>query len=315
MNKTEIINEITQGVTSRINSKKVAYQFVLEELDAARQGNDVAMLFVQDSGFFESEYVDAMQNSFEEVDGANGPQQFLLNSVMPYASNMDIMVNVRLSVVENIIKKWQLKADTGYRIKHLMNSLKKILENDEDVMPAITLNIPVPENAKARHIHFREKNISSAKNIIILVSKLTGDDDEAIIRKSLLGSQINPTDHKIHEHEYEPELKKEDTEDINIFIKFGYGVVSFFVGLSAFFVFKLLFMIPLNLMATPENLDSIKGIGALLIFLAIYLAVKYTKKLNKSGTRKSRIKKRVATIIAGFISMIITTIVVNLPII
>ena len=91
MNKTEIINEITQGVNNRINSKKVAYQFILEELDAARQGNDEAMLFIQDSGFSESEYIDAIQNSFEEVDGVNGPQQFLLNSVMPYASNMDLI--------------------------------------------------------------------------------------------------------------------------------------------------------------------------------------------------------------------------------
>ena len=145
------------------------------------------------------------------------------------------------------------------------------------------------------------------------MSKLTGDYDEAIIRKSLLGSQINPMDHKTRTNE--PELKNDTNEDINIFIKFGYGLVSFFVGLSAFFVFKLLFMIPLNLMATPENLDSIKGIGALLLFLSIYIAVKCTKKLNKSGTRKSRIKKRVATIIAGFISMIITTFIVNLPII
>ena len=145
------------------------------------------------------------------------------------------------------------------------------------------------------------------------MSKLTGDYDEAIIRKSLLGSQINPMDHKTRTNE--PELKNDTNEDINIFIKFGYGLVSFFVGLSAFFVFKLLFMIPLNLMATPENLDSIKGIGALLLFLSIYIAVKYTKKLNKSGTKKSRIKKRVATIIAGFISMIITTFIVNLPII
>lgn len=313
MNKTEIIKEVTEGVISRINSTKVAYQFVLEELDAARQGNDEAILFVQDSGFSESEYIDAMHNSFEEVDGANGPQQFLINSIMPYASNMDLMVSLRLSVVQNIINKWQLKTDTEYRIKHLLNVLKKILEDDEDVMPAITLNIPVPESAKARHIHFREKNISSAKNIISIVSKLTGNDDETIINNSLFGNQINDVDQKTNIEK--PKLNEDITEDINIFIKFGYGVVSFFVGLSAFFVFKLLFMIPLNLMATPENLDSIKGIGALLIFLAIYLAVKYTKKLNKSGNRRSRIKKRVATIIAGFISMIITTIVVNLPLI
>jgi len=109
MNITEITNEITEGVISRIHSKKVAYQFILEELDAARQGNNEAIFFVQDSGFSESEYIDAMQNSFGDVDGIDGPQQFLLKSIMPYSSNMDLMVSLRLSVIQNIINKWQLR--------------------------------------------------------------------------------------------------------------------------------------------------------------------------------------------------------------
>jgi hypothetical protein len=78
-----------------------------------------------------------MHHSFEEVDGA-GPQQFLLNSIMPYALNMDLMISLKLSVVQYIINNWQLKTDTEYRIKHLLNALKKILEDDEAAMPAIT---------------------------------------------------------------------------------------------------------------------------------------------------------------------------------
>jgi len=93
----------------------------------------------------------------------------------------------------------------------------------------------------------------------------------------------------------------------NILIRFGYGVISFIVGLSAFYVIKLIFMIPINLMSTPENIDTMKGIGGLLLILAIYLAVKYTKKLNRSGTRKSRNIKRIVTIILGVICMFSTT--------
>ncbi len=114
MNLNDLSSEITKGVSDRIATKKVALQFALEELDAARQGNDAAIQFVKNSGFSASEYEGAMQNSFEEVDGADGPQQFLLSSVMPYASDMNFMINLRLQVVKNIIDKWSLtKQDDG----------------------------------------------------------------------------------------------------------------------------------------------------------------------------------------------------------
>jgi len=312
VNNIEIIKEITKGVDNRIPTKDIAYQFVLEELDAASQGNKAAIQFVQDSGFSEAEYKDAMKNSSEEVDGVNGPQQFLLNSVMPYASNIDLMVNTRLSVVKNIIEEWELQSDTEYRINNLMKALKSILEDDEDVMPTIAPNIPVPQSATARQIYFREENISSAKNIISILSDLTSEDDETIILKSLEGSLISPINNS---YKTETEVVKNTPKDVNFFIRVGYGVVSLFVGLSAFSIFKLIFMIPLNLIVTPENVDSMQSFSSILIILAIYLAVKYTKKLNITGTRKSRINKRVVTIIAGVISMVIATVVVNIPII
>lgn len=312
MNNIEIIKEITKGVDNRIPTKDIAYQFVLEELDAASQGNKAAIQFVQDSGFSEAEYKDAMKNSSEEVDGVNGPQQFLLNSVMPYASNIDLMVNTRLSVVKNIIEEWELQSDTEYRINNLMKALKSILEDDEDVMPSIAPNIPVPQSATARQIYFREENISSAKNIISILSDLTKEDDETIILKSLEGSLISSINNS---YENEPEVVNNIPKDVNFFIRVGYGVVSLFVGLSAFSIFKLIYMIPLNLIATPENVESMQSFSSILIILAIYLAVKYTKKLNITGTRKSRINKRVVTIIAGVISMVIATVVVNIPII
>ena len=181
----KIISEITQGVTSRINSKKVAYQFVLEELYGANQGNEAAKQFTQNSGFIDSEYEEAMEYSFEEVDGPNGPQQFVTMSLSPYVSNMELMVNIRLGIIKNIIEEWELKTDTEIRAKHLQALLKNILENDSDVMPIITPNIPVPENASKKHIVHRRKNISSAKEILSTLAVITGDDDETIVRKSL----------------------------------------------------------------------------------------------------------------------------------
>jgi hypothetical protein len=90
-----------------INSDKVALQFILEELDAARQGNAAALNFVNNSGFDEDEYVNSMQNSFEAVDGPNGPQQMLLALIMT-VEDMDERVKFRINIVDFIMKKRKL---------------------------------------------------------------------------------------------------------------------------------------------------------------------------------------------------------------
>ena len=101
-------------------------------------------------------------------------------------------------------------------------------------------------------------------------------------------------------------------EQKNIFFRFGSGVISFVVGLSAFFIIKLAFMISLNLLITKDNVEKMEGVGALLIIFSIYLAVKYTKNLNKNKSKKTRIVKRVITIVIGFICMVITTTVITM---
>lgn len=96
-------------INEKISSLRVARQFVLEELDAARQGNDVAQRFVKNSGFSESEYKGAMNRSFEEVDGANGPQQLILHILTSQLSqDIELMVKVRCQTVEHIMKEWNL---------------------------------------------------------------------------------------------------------------------------------------------------------------------------------------------------------------
>ena len=109
----DIVLNITQGVNSRIRTKEVALQFALEELDAARQGNEEAIQFVKNSWFNPSDYEGAMHNSFEEVDGPNGPQQFLLSSIMKYSSDVNFMISVRLRVLENIINDWGLETHSN----------------------------------------------------------------------------------------------------------------------------------------------------------------------------------------------------------
>ena len=96
--------DIVRGVSKRIKSFDVAIQFVLEELDAAKDGNETAKVFVKNSGINASEYENAISNSFEEVDGVNGPQQFLIMSCMTLG-NMELMVETRTQIVDYIMKE------------------------------------------------------------------------------------------------------------------------------------------------------------------------------------------------------------------
>jgi predicted lactoylglutathione lyase len=185
INTNDIVEDIAFGVNLRIDTREVALQFILEELDAARQGNEAAIQFVKNSGFSPAEYEGAMQKSFEEVDGPNGPQQFLLSSIMKYSSDMDYMVNLRLQVVKNIINYWGLGTQKEGKIHNLLKELKNILEDDDSVMPALTSNIPTPAVANTRHIHFSQENIDSAKNIISTLSEMTGDNVDSIIKNAL----------------------------------------------------------------------------------------------------------------------------------
>jgi hypothetical protein len=99
------ISEILAGLNELIDSKEEALQFVLEELDAARQGNHAAQAFVKRSGFNESDYVGAMSDT-----GFSNVQDYLLNILIPIAKqDMDASVLIRTTVVDKFIDIWGLR--------------------------------------------------------------------------------------------------------------------------------------------------------------------------------------------------------------
>ena len=89
----------------------------------------------------------------------------------------------------------------------------------------------------------------------------------------------------------------------NLLVSFGFGVISFIVGLSAFFIIKVIFMIPINIMTTAENIDTMKSVGSLSLLFCVYLSVKYTKTLNVVGTRKIRNIVRIFTFLIGILCL------------
>ncbi|MBS7820199.1 hypothetical protein J7552_02760 [Wohlfahrtiimonas chitiniclastica] len=102
-----IANDITKIVLSKIHSKAVMYQFILEELDAAQHGNDEAVNFVKMSGIHFDEYNNALSNSYDEVDGPGGPQQTLSLAIMAEDWPMERKAKIRIQVVKNIINAYR----------------------------------------------------------------------------------------------------------------------------------------------------------------------------------------------------------------
>lgn len=104
---TRFFHDVNQKITSQF----IAEQFVYEELDAARQGNDEAKHFVVKSGVKEALYNKAMRRSLPEVDGVDSPQQILVfQSLMPIMNenNRELIAKIRILTVEKIMSKYRI---------------------------------------------------------------------------------------------------------------------------------------------------------------------------------------------------------------
>jgi len=91
-----------------LKTREYAHQFILEEVEAASGGNNAAIMFAAESGILPEEYSGAMKNSIPEIDGENGPKQFLLRISSQLMANPDLMVKFRIKIDENVMKNFQL---------------------------------------------------------------------------------------------------------------------------------------------------------------------------------------------------------------
>ena len=100
---------VTQVMHQKLSpSREVALQFVLEELDAARQGNVQSKKFAAESGFDVSEYHGALAKTswVGEVSDLEEMQQFKAAFAYHLKDDIDLMVGLSLSVVDWTMKDW-----------------------------------------------------------------------------------------------------------------------------------------------------------------------------------------------------------------
>lgn len=190
---------LAEYINQKIQSEDVAMQFVLEELEAASQGNHHARQFVLSSGFDEDDYKGAMYNSFEEVDGEDGPQQEILNLCMMLYPNQELMAELRIKTVDHIMKIWELgkyaAIDKMLRLvdivekKHnlkegvfgnISNDLNDAISEDTDILLKMAYGYARRVVAGALYLQgiFNKEAYNHAKNIFFSLQLSTGQSVE-----------------------------------------------------------------------------------------------------------------------------------------
>lgn len=101
-----IIDNIYNSISSEITSVEMAYQFILEELDAASHGNAEAIRFVNNTPFTREEYEGVLLDSSQPTRGVNNPQLTLTNLISETGLPSSQTAKLRIQVVQKIIDDW-----------------------------------------------------------------------------------------------------------------------------------------------------------------------------------------------------------------
>lgn len=174
-------------VSQRLPTRAVAYKFILEELDGASQGNEYSKNFAKNSGIPVVSYDGALNTSYSEVDGPEGPQQLLLAHSMQLMPKQALAAEFRCNVDNFVMKRFKLGkyASKDQQVSDLFDDLKNLLHSDDSLVPALHPDIPAPQGALKRHISRREKNIAAAKELIAILMNHTGDVSRLIVQKAI----------------------------------------------------------------------------------------------------------------------------------
>lgn len=163
-------------VAEKITSRDMAYLFVLQELDAAAQGNAASQRFAMHSGILPSEFKGALSAEYSAIDGPEGAQQLLCGLTMDLAHKPELMAQFRCAIVDKIMKEYGLGryGSREDRVEELLRSLKAVLLSDRNVLATLAPDIPVSAEIPVRHAHFSVRNIASAREILIELSRVSG---------------------------------------------------------------------------------------------------------------------------------------------
>lgn len=115
-----VCGQVFETINAKLVDEEMAYQFILEEMEAASQGNDAAIAFVERNKFYAAEFQGSMIDSSLEIDGASGPQQTLTRLIMQFPIDMETKTRMRIMIVQNIIDFWRSASESKVDLKSLI---------------------------------------------------------------------------------------------------------------------------------------------------------------------------------------------------
>ena len=86
-----------------LTTSSLAHEFVMQELDGARQGNDLSVEFAENSGVPEYKYKGSLRHDTPELDAAQDFMQMITLKLHP---RVDIIVPLRLEIVKNVMERY-----------------------------------------------------------------------------------------------------------------------------------------------------------------------------------------------------------------
>jgi hypothetical protein len=112
------VKKFSEVVIEKIPNRKLAYLFLLEELDGARQGNEYAMGYAKNSGINPAEYIGALEASNSAVDSPNGPQQTLLRLAIALMEDRELAAKFKCDVGDAVMQHFEVGAyDPSYKLR------------------------------------------------------------------------------------------------------------------------------------------------------------------------------------------------------
>lgn len=98
-------NLIIQKINAMLDSKELATKFLLQELDVARQGDQLSQAFVSKSGFHPAQYLGALKKVEEEQEALEKIQGILL-SFLNKISNQNLLSQTAMSILDGVMQHW-----------------------------------------------------------------------------------------------------------------------------------------------------------------------------------------------------------------
>ncbi|WP_198331035.1 tetratricopeptide repeat protein [Psychrobacter cibarius] len=128
----------------------LAHEFVMQELDGARQGDKLSVKFVENSGVPESRYKGSLKHDTPELDKAQEFMQMITSKLYP---RMDIIVPLRIEIVKNIMEAYGI-GQSGFSKKTPFEQFKEAAERG-DVTAQVTVGLAYREGIGASQDYYK----------------------------------------------------------------------------------------------------------------------------------------------------------------